>query len=530
MAISYGFFNSVEDDRLYNAETFNTYFEGLISKNGVFKNVNYDLVVNAGTGLTVTVGSGKALVNTHWVRLSAPETLSLDAAHNLFGRYDAVVLRWNNNTRDVTLNIVTGTPGSTPARPQPTRTGTTYEIILAYVYVGANATAITTANIYDQRTNNAVCGMVTGLVQQVNISELFAQYEARFAALAQSLKEYEDEARATFDAWYYNLTQNLTVGAYVKQYRKIVNGGATVGETVALDMEGYTYDQNDVFLVNLNGLMLQPSTDYTINSSTTPATLTIYLAGSVIPEGNRLDIMVIKSNMAQTSAGVLNSISGDKFIHAIDVLPGEAFGFIVGTMGTTNEIVVTNRNLIRLDQFDTVTLGNVTFTKDTDGSITVSCPTSTTSQELTCNIDKNAFVVGKPYTINSGSSANNVKVEVTLTYTDSSSDTFSSYGGSSVTFDVTKAVASATARIVTVADSSAINNVVIKAQLEYGSTANEFKKNSYVSFTYTGSEKPTLTDSIDNIWSNDDDVSDLQLIYIVLTTDIEGDDVLYPLD
>ena len=206
MAITYGFFNSVEDDRLYNAETFNTYFEGLISKNGVFKNVNYDLVVNAGTGLTVTVGSGKALVNTHWVRLSAPETLSLDAAHNLFGRYDAVVLRWNNNTRDVTLNIVTGTPGSTPARPQPTRTGTTYEIILAYVYVGANATAITTANIYDQRTNNAVCGMVTGLVQQVNIAELFAQYEARFAALAQSLKEYEDEARATFDAWYYNLT------------------------------------------------------------------------------------------------------------------------------------------------------------------------------------------------------------------------------------------------------------------------------------------------------------------------------------
>ena len=199
-------------------------------------------------------------------------------------------------------------------------------------------------------------------------------------------------------------------------------------------------------------------------------------------------------------------------------------------MGTTNEIVVTNRNLIRLDQFDTVTLGNVTFTKDTDGSITVSCPTSTTSQELTCNIDKNAFVVGKPYTINSGSSASNVKVEVTLTYTDSSSDTFSSYGGSEVTFDVTKAVASATARIVTVADSNPINDVVIQAQLEYGSTANEFKNNSYVTFTYTGSEKPTLTDSIDNIWSNDDDVRDLQLIYIVLTTDIEGDDVLYPLD
>ena len=200
--ITYGFFNSLNDDRLYNADTFNTYFEGLISDSGVYANVGDKLVVNPGEGLEVLVGSGKAHVNRHWVRLSASETLTVTTAHNLFARYDAVTLRWNANTRDVTLQVVAGTPSSNPAKPEPTRDSMNYEIVLAYVLVPANAVSLSSANIYDQRDNTSVCGYITGLVDQVDISTLFAQYEARFNALENSMVEWQAQQKTQFDTWY----------------------------------------------------------------------------------------------------------------------------------------------------------------------------------------------------------------------------------------------------------------------------------------------------------------------------------------
>lgn len=529
MAITYGFFNSVNDDRLYNAETFNTYFEGLISQSGVYKNVGTELIVSPVGGLNISIGTGKAIVNTHWVKLTASESLTLATAHNFFGRYDAITLRWNNSSRDVTLQAVTGTPSSNPQRPQPIRTAETYEIVLAYVMVGKNTTTITPSNIYDQRANNAVCGFITGIIDQVDITELFAEYEARFAALENSLKNYESDARAAFDAWYYDLTQNLTVGGYIVQYRKIVNGAAGLSSTIPLDMEGYTYDENDILLINLNGLMLQPQTDYTIYKNSNPVEVKLWVTQGILSAGNRADIMVLKSNLNQTSGGLLTSESGEKYIYIDDALPGEAHGFIVGTLGTNNEIAVANRNLFRIDQLNSVVVGNVTFTKNANGTITVNCSNSSSAQQIECTIDKNAIQAGQAYILNSGSNSANVKVELTLNYADSTSETIESFEGNTVTINVSKEVTSATGRIITVASGEAINNVIISPQLEYGIVAHEFKNNSYSTFTYTGSNKPILTDSINNIWSNDDAVRDMQIIYVVMGGDTDGDAVLYPI-
>ena len=66
MAIKYGYFNSVNGDRKYNAEDMTMYFKGLVS-DGIFQTIGDMFVVTAGDGLTVTVGTGRALVNTHWI-------------------------------------------------------------------------------------------------------------------------------------------------------------------------------------------------------------------------------------------------------------------------------------------------------------------------------------------------------------------------------------------------------------------------------------------------------------------------------
>lgn len=524
MAITFGFFNSVNDDRLYNAETFNTYFEGLISQNGVYENVDDGLAVAAGSdGLTVTVGAGKAIVNSHWVRLTATETITLATAHNLFSRYDMITLRWNAATRDVTLQAVTGTPASTPVRPTPTVNDTTVEIALAYVLVPANATSLTTANIYDQRANTAVCGYITGLIEQVDITDLFEQYESRFAALEDQLESWQEAQQNTFDAWYYQLTQNLTVGAYIQKFTKVVAGGAGVSNIIPLDMAGYEYDETDIILPNLNGLMLQPDYDYLIDTRTSPAQMHI---NGQLTAGNRFEVIILKSNMAQTSGGLLTSVRGTKFIHVEDAKPGAAHGFIVGVLGSTNEIAVANRNLFRLDEIETISKDGLTFTKNADGSITTTGTSTAAYVGVSAAIDKNAFVVGQTYTISCGKTSGSTYVQLTLNYSDGTTDYLVSSNAPN-TFTLAKEVTSASASVQVTASGTTVTNETIYPQIEVGSTANDFVINSYSTFTYDGETVPLLTDTIDNIWSNDDAVSDLQLIYIVFGSDVDGDNIAY---
>lgn len=520
MAIEYGFFNSVGDDRLYNAETFNTYFEGLISKNGVFENVTNRLGVTAdGTGLTIVVNIGKAIVNSHWVKLTAPETLAVATPHNLFARWDRVVLRWNSSTRDITLHIMEGTPASQPQRDAPARSASIYEIILAYVFVPANATRITNANIYDMRNNTAVCGFVTGLINQVDTTTLFNQYENRMQAMEARFLEWMNDQQNQFDAWYYNLTQELTVGASIASFRKTVIGGSGVSGTIQLNMVDYTYESNDVIICNLNGLILQKDIDYTLVTNVNP--VEIRLTSQQMSEGNRFDVLVLKSNMTQSASGFVTSARGNKLIHIEDALAGAAKGFLVGTTGVSNTIVTTNRNLFRIDLFANASSDGVLLTKNADGSITISGTATSATTNFSRSIDKNAFIPGYTYTINSGKSSGNVIVQIKLDYTDETSDTFNSVD-EPLTFSVTKEVASATGIIITGATGSI--NETVKPQLEVGDTANEFEMNSYVTFPYDGVTKPILTENINNIYSTDDGVSDLQIIYIVDAGYIENGD------
>ena len=505
--ITYGFFNSLNDDRLYNAETFNTYFEGLISSSGVYANVGDKLVVTPGEGLELNVASGKAIINNHWCRLSASETVTVTTAHNLFARYDAVTLRWNANTRDITLQVVAGTPSSTPVKPEPTRDSMNYEIVLAYVLVPANAVSLSSANIYDQRDNTIVCGYITGLVDQVDISALFAQYEARFNALETSMETWQAEQKAQFDTWYYELTNNLTVGAYIEKYNKVVVGGADVSSTIELDMNGYSYDADDIILCNLNGLMLQPVYDYTLNSGVTPVTITV---NASMTSGNRFEVTVLKSNLNQTQDGILTSVKDPKFLAIDDALVGSAHGFIIDTTGSDNTIVVTNRNMFRIDLLTSGTVSGVTYTVNEDGSVTVS---GDGTSEITCNIDVNAFVAGKTYTV-SGSDTG-ADVSVTLTYSDSTEETYTG------TFTVSGTVTGAVGSISTAGEV----DVTVYPQLEHGDTASEFRNNSYVTFVYDGTNKPVFTDSNNNIYSTDDDVSDMMVIYLVEASN--GDNIEY---
>lgn len=172
MAVTYGFFNSVNGDRKYNADQMSEYFRGIVNE-GVFQHLDGGLAVTAGTGLAVSVAAGRAIIQNRWVQNSAALPLSIAEASETYGRKDAVVIRYNISARSVSITVKTGTPAASPAAPALTRNSTTYEMALAYVNVSAGATSVT---VTDKRSDTTVCGWAT--VAQQTSGEVDAMLNA----------------------------------------------------------------------------------------------------------------------------------------------------------------------------------------------------------------------------------------------------------------------------------------------------------------------------------------------------------------
>ena len=63
MSLTSGFFNSVNQDRRYNAEQMSAIFDGVIN-DGVFANIGTAFEVKASSGYTVNIGIGRAWFNS----------------------------------------------------------------------------------------------------------------------------------------------------------------------------------------------------------------------------------------------------------------------------------------------------------------------------------------------------------------------------------------------------------------------------------------------------------------------------------
>ena len=310
MALTSGFFNSLNGDRKYYAEQLSDMFEGLIS-GGIYENVGAAFIVTPSSGLTLSVGSGRAIVDDKWVKNDAAITITLNAAHVTLNRYTAIVLRKNFSTRDITLEMIDGANASNPTKPAIVRNASSYDICLAYVYVGAGATNITQANITDMRTNTSVCGWVTGIIQQVDTSQLFLQYQTAYEEFFEQLESWkntqetdfdswETAQKSAFDSWFAALTEELQVNTYIEQYHKFVQLAYSDSKVVPLDMTGYTYDASDVFFISLNGLTATEVEDYLIDTSTTPPEVHLNFVGSA-NQVEDVDIKVLKSKIGYTT-------------------------------------------------------------------------------------------------------------------------------------------------------------------------------------------------------------------------------------
>lgn len=298
MAITYGYFNSISGDRTYNADQMSEYFDGLVS-NGVYESVGGALQVKAisGGGMTIQVLSGRGIINCKWLKNDAIITLDITQAHAVLNRYTAVVLKLDIVNRLMTITTKDGTAASTPTKPSMQNDAEAVELCLAYIYVGAGVTSISQANIEDMRPSS-LCGWVTGLIEQVDTSQLFLQWQTAY-------ETYYETMTARFEEWFDTLTEQLNVNTYVRRFYKRVVLESGDSNVIPLNMSNYTFSLDDIIDVFINGLHATPNVDYYIDQTSTPPS--IHPVADAV--GTEFYISVLKSKIGfSTVVGSDNSI------------------------------------------------------------------------------------------------------------------------------------------------------------------------------------------------------------------------------
>lgn len=180
MTLTYGFYNSSSGDRAYDAIQISRIFDGIIA-DGVYATIGNYFLVSANTGMNLNVGTGRAWFNHTWTYNDAPVSVTIPTAHATLPRIDIVYLEVNEDTavRANKVDVLQGTPASSPVAPTLTNTATIHQYPLAHVYVGAVVSSIIQANITN-KVGTSSCPFVTGIIDTIDTNDLLIEWEAEF--------------------------------------------------------------------------------------------------------------------------------------------------------------------------------------------------------------------------------------------------------------------------------------------------------------------------------------------------------------
>ena len=267
MAINGYFFNAVLEegvyDRIYNAEDMTSYLAGIVG-NGVFPNPSTNLQVRAGTGMQVIVAPGAGWINGHKIVNTSDAALTIAASDVLLTRIDAVIFYCDLVTRSMGLDVKTGTPSANPMVPAMTRNETRYEMCLARVKVDKQITAITGGMLTDTRMNSSVCGVVQGLIQQIDTTTLWDNEQAKF-------REWMESVQTEFDQ--FKVFKKLEA-VYTTQ----AESESTFNVTTLIPTYSFAYDILEVYI---NGFHLTTN-DYTLVNGVVTLAVPIVKPGAVL--------------------------------------------------------------------------------------------------------------------------------------------------------------------------------------------------------------------------------------------------------
>ena len=199
MSLTFGFYNSINGDRVYDAIQMGQIFDGIIT-DGIYATYLKAMVVKASDNASeVIVQPGRAWFNHTWTYIDADYPVEAPAPEVILDRVDTLVLDINAEYSDRENKIiwVQGSPASVnPEAPSLTNTTTHHQYPLCNVYRKAGTTMIYAADITN-RVGTSDTPFVTGVLTGINIDDLLSQWDDEFHT-------WENNTKTSFEAWMFN--------------------------------------------------------------------------------------------------------------------------------------------------------------------------------------------------------------------------------------------------------------------------------------------------------------------------------------
>lgn len=253
MSVTYGFYNAKDHDRQYDAVQLSSIFDGLIN-DGIYATIGDAFVITAGSNMSVTVGTGRAWFNHTWTYNDAKLILTIPNSEVLLDRYDAVVLETNDadDVRANSIKVISGVAASSPKKPDLTNDTHIHQYPLAYIKVPANSTSVSQANI-ENCIGTSACPFVTGIVDTIDASTLFKQWNSEF------------------DIWFDGMKGQLSTdaaGNLQTQINALKNTISTTTKSITLSASGWssgTYTISDSLITTTSNQEIIPSPSISAN-------------------------------------------------------------------------------------------------------------------------------------------------------------------------------------------------------------------------------------------------------------------------
>lgn len=166
MTLSFGFYNSQDDDRVYTAQDFSTFVDGIIS-DGVFPNVGLRfLVLPSNNGSQIQIQTGKAWFNGIWVYNDGVITLDLEPAEDL-PRIDRLIIEVLKEDGAVQIRWLRGLPATNPVAPTLLRSDRVNQYSIGTVTRPKNYNMVKIQDIIIDVGTNSLCPIAKSTVDSI---------------------------------------------------------------------------------------------------------------------------------------------------------------------------------------------------------------------------------------------------------------------------------------------------------------------------------------------------------------------------
>lgn len=270
MAVTYGFYNSLNGDRAYNAVQMSSIFDGIVV-DGVLMNYGDAFRIGLASGMAVTVGIGRAWFNHTWTLNDAILPVDIPPSELVLNRIDAVVIDIDTQNRVNTIKVVSGAAAATPSKPVMIREAGHWQYPLCYISVRAG-----TMTIGLEMITNAIgtseCPYATSPLQGITIDRLIAGWDIEWKAFMESQRDmmdnlvngwtetwndFYDTSTGEWDTWFNNVKDTYIelFSSWEQSFNNWYNAFVTTASTNMSTFMQQSQDEFNTWFASIQGIL-----------------------------------------------------------------------------------------------------------------------------------------------------------------------------------------------------------------------------------------------------------------------------------